>query len=75
MMSLWLSGRIESSKRIRDVSHYSDISPAVDFEKILLYNGKEDQSHIKHNAMIARVLQKYMPYFKTFGNGPERHLA
>lgn len=60
-----------------DLSHYSDVPPnptAIDFTKIL--PSKEDQSHLKHNfsIMIARVLKKYMPYFKKFGSGLERHI-
>lgn len=61
-----------------DLSAYSDDSPpipsAIDFDVIL--PSKEDEAAILHNfsILVARVLKKYMPIFKKFGNGLERHI-
>lgn len=56
-----------------DSVHTPDIT-AVDLEVLL--PSKEDEADLYANMgiLIARILKKYIPFFKEFGKGVERHI-
>ena len=62
-----------------DLSNYDDTSSSPDISSICvdqLLPSNDDNTTLRANysILIARVLKKYIPFFKEFGNGLERHI-